>query len=273
MSNLSHEKSVRLAQLEEIDTRIKSHEVELLKLEKESNSLAKNLIAPIIIGLTVALFFNYISPKQDYVSSVELKSSILIAALHEAKLDVVRKIYDNRAQLDHGFFDFLNEKTPTYPYETPLSSILQDIKVDLYTSKDAPKPKHVETIDRLISAHDQKNPFDKLTPPQKEYFENVRQKSGEAYKQIQSDMNNISDELDTQNTLVTTYLGDSQTSLYVSIFSLLIAVIISSYQIYQGRSKRTDGILRTLIDGASITSKLDSPVPAREDPSEKTTPS
>lgn len=213
------------------------------------SDMVKNLILWLIIAVLMMSGFQTLSKSKDYVSSAEIKNKILLAVNNGADLDVIRNIYSNREVLDTGIFGFFESHKSEYLYSLPLSSILDDVKSDLYMAKDKPDTDIVNSIDSLISKHSQKNPFDKLTKQQKDYFDNVRQKVGEKYHLIQNDMNNISDELDSKNILVTAYLSDSKTSLYVSIFSLLFALIVSSYQIYQGRPKKVAEHLKTLVDG------------------------
>jgi hypothetical protein len=153
-----------------------------------------------------------------------------------------------------------------------LSSVLHDIRADFYTGENAPDSNLISAINNIILSHEQKNPFDKLTNQQKDYFENVRQKSGDTYSLIQNDINNISEELYNQNLLVERYLSDSTTSLYVSIFSLLFALIVSAVQIHQGRPKKIADNLKVLLEGlfSDSTETPNKESESNDEPSEST---
>ncbi|HDZ9481989.1 TPA: hypothetical protein RUZ79_003422, partial [Vibrio cholerae] len=64
---------------------------------------------------------------------------------------------------------------------------------------------------------------------------------------VSTDLNKLSDEIYSKNLLVSEYLSDSKTSLFVSIASAFIAVILAGIQMYQGRaSKLARAISRAL---------------------------
>lgn len=213
------------------------------------SDIFKNLILWVLIATILMTIFNFFGEGNSKVSASALKNSIASAVKNGADLDVVKTIYENRERMSKGIFSIFDKREHEYPYDVPLSQVLDHIRADLYLGTEKPQDEFVSSINKLISNHNQKNPFDKLTKQQKDYFESVRQKTGDSYPKIQADMNNISDELYSQNLLVETYLSDSRTSLYVSIFSLLFALIVSGYQIYQNRPRKVAENLKVLIEG------------------------
>jgi len=236
--------------LENGETRLVEREMPReIHISTGTSDIVKNLTLWLAIALILFAVFNSFGTSDDKVSATLLKEEIVSSIQKGADLEVVKRIYENRKKLDKGIFSILDNKGLEYPYETPLSSVLEDIRADLFLGESKPDEGFVSDINALISSHNQKNPFDKLTKQQKDYFENVRQKTGDSYSLIQSDMNNISDELYSQSLLVETYLSDSRTSLYVSIFSLLFALIVSGYQIYQGRPSKVAENLKILLEG------------------------
>lgn len=232
------------------EVRVIRHEIPYeIDINTGTSDLAKNLILWLIIAAILFSIFSFFGEDNSRVSADALKNKILSSVQNGADLEVVRRVYEKRKPIKSGLFSIFDTKVPEYPHDVPLSTVLEDIRADLFLGDNKPDEDIVSTINALIASHNQKNPFDKLTKTQKEYFENVRQKIGESYDLAQNDMNNISDELHSKNQLVETYLSDSRTSLYVSIFSLLFALIISGYQIYQGRPKKLADNLKVLLEG------------------------
>lgn len=220
-----------------------------IAISESRSNIAKNLLLWFVIAAILFAVFSRFSPENGAISQAEIKQDIVTAAKNGANLDIIKRIYENRKLLDRNILSVFSDGRPKYPYDIPLSSILHDIRADFFIGEKAPDPKLVSAINEIISDHEQKNPFDKLTNQQKDYFENVRQKIGDSYGLIQNDINNISDELYNQNLLVESYLSDSKTSLYISIFSLFFALIISAVQIYQGRPKKIADNLKVLLEG------------------------
>lgn len=221
------------------------------EIDINSNSSVRDFFLNLTLWIIIIAIITWVTARNDndVISAMAIKSRISTAIQNDADLEVIKQLYQNRQSLNKGIFAFFNEKQAVYPYEIPLSTILEDIRADLFLADNAPEQMFLVAVNSLISEHNQKNPFDKLTKQQKDYFENVRQKAGGSYPLIQNDINNISDELFSKNVLVDTYLSDSKTSLYISIFSLLFALSFSVYQIYHSRPKKQLENLRVLVDG------------------------
>ena len=208
----------------------------------QKSDLAKNLILWVIIALTLLTVFKNFDAVPERIESSKIKANISKSISNGAEIEVIRRIYENRSPYEVPFIEkvkgIFEDKPKTYPYDTPLSSILHDIRADLFLSDVKPKEALVKEIDKIILEHEQQNPFDKLGKQQKDYFENIRQKSGDSYSFIQNDINKLSDELYSKNILVEQYLSDSKTSLYISIFSFAFALIYSIFQFFQSRPQK-----------------------------------
>ena len=82
-----------------------------------------------------------------------------------------------------------------------------------------------DRLDKIIKDNNNRNPFDQLEESQRYYFNNVITKSAENYSKIQEDINNIANELQEKNLLVSQYLSRSSYSFYLSIAALIITLV------------------------------------------------
>lgn len=228
------------------------------------SDLMKSILLWILMGAFVALLMRFFGPDLDIVGAEKLKGDIVLSVQNGADLDVVKRVYENRAKIQRDFSNIFESEIGSYRYDVPLSIVLEDIRSELYLGSERPDADLVEKINALIASHNQENPFDKLTKQQKDYFESVRQNAADIYPIIQNDMNNISDELYLQNQMVDSYLSDSKTSFYVSIVSLLFALVVSAYQIYQGSSKKFSESLKVVLDEIFAQSELEAQTMKKE---------
>ena len=125
-----------------------------------------------------------------------------------------------------------SNKSDYYREDVPLSVVLSDIRVNAFREG---KKDFLPTLEPIIREYEEVNPFDKLQVGQKDYFENIRIKSGEKYPDIVNDVNNLADELHEKNMLVDEYLGDSKMSFWISIIAVVLSLLIGGYQIFTGR--------------------------------------
>ena len=195
------------------------------------------LIAMIVILLLLlgAIgFIRYITPEPMILTKESLKATVIKAIENGADLRAVKQIYLNREQfLGLGFLG-LRPSTTHYPLSIPLSVVLEDIRTDLFINPDADKSL-LPRIDGLIVQHLQTNPFDKLEATQKDHFERLREKIGDRYAVVQTDVAKIADELYAQNLLTKQYLRDSTISFWVSIAGLALSLVLGAVQVSQGR--------------------------------------
>lgn len=183
-----------------------------------------------IIGLAIiALFFYWIwswafGDDFNYKKKDELQAEIATMAKNGADLDSIKHHLSTAFTQSWGLiYRWSNEKSEHYRSDVLLLTVLKDIQNKALL--DSEKKIDTSEILKLISVHQQKNPFDGLEPNQKDLFENIRVKLNDNYGLISSDLNKLSDEFAMKNGLVNQYLSDSKTSLYISIASLAFGVV------------------------------------------------
>ena len=207
---------------------------ELEKISAKRSAYSASLIALIFSVLTLILTSYY--SKESYVSKNTLQGNIITALQNDADLRAVKHIYVNRVEIRKGIFNIFNPKENVYLYSTPFSNVLEEIRTNMF-NKDGDKAL-LKKVDSMIEQHIHINPFDRLEPIQRDYFENIKIKLDTEYSDVIIEVNKIADELHNKNTLVDKYLKDSNTSFWVSVFALMFSVLVSSYQIFNGRASR-----------------------------------
>jgi hypothetical protein len=171
-----------------------------------------------------------------YTPQSAVKKEIQTLIGNGADLNTLKHYYSNKPMIEWGlFYGWNNEKSDHYTNSSTLLHVFKDIKSDLYLSS-PPVEKVLVSLNKLIAEYQKRNPFDGLMINQRDHFENVRIKLGENYQIVQIEINKISDELQQQNKLVTQYLADSNTSLYVSIFSLAFALLMAGVSLFRNKS-------------------------------------
>ena len=173
-----------------------------------------------------------------------LSSSILTAIENGADLRVVRNIYANRTLEGRGIRKLFGTMDGYYGEAVPLSKVLEDLRTSLYQKENAPSDTLVSMIDQLFRDHVETNPFDALEVSQKDYFENIRIKSGESYTAIQPDVDKVVMEMVTKNALVEKYLSRSETSFFISIVAVVLSIGFGGIQMYQSKSSRISKEIR-----------------------------
>lgn len=198
-----------------------------------------NFTPAIVILATVFSVFSLFMTEKNLVNKNDLKKDISALINNGAELRTVKFHYENRKKESAGFFKlFGGGKHEYYQYDTNLLFILEDIRTDQYMESDLAVDL-VEKIDMIISHYTDTNPFDKLESGQKDLFENIRIKLGESYSLASEDIIKLSDELANKNKLVDEYLSNSKTSLFVSIGSAFLAVLLALVQMWQNRNKNS----------------------------------
>lgn len=208
--------------------------------EKEKSSSRKSLwsltLLSFVVALTSMVFSIFIS-SGSYTPKDKLQSLIITAISNGADLRAIKHIYVNREKSSGGLLKPLYSVSNVYPYNVALSVVLEDIRTQQYLKggeKDL-----LPSVNKLIDNHTHINPFDRLEPVQRDYFENIQIKLGKDYDQVSIEVNKLADELYNKNSLVDQYLKDSTTSFWVSVSALLFSILISAYQLYSGRDSRT----------------------------------
>jgi len=208
----------------------------------EKSIYKSNLIIAILVTVvfisTGLMIINQGQIGEAFVLKSEIKHKIVTAITHKADLRAIKNIYQNRIKSKKDFSQLLSDMSEYFSSNYPLSNILEDMRTDLYFS-DTVNIVLLDKFDKIITEHNAVNPFDILESTQKEYFENIRIKLGQQeYISIQTEIDNLVDELYAKNSLVTQYLNDASTSFWISITALAFAIIIGAFQIYQNRSNR-----------------------------------
>ncbi len=231
---------------EKIEDLIKENETQAKKISSIEKVFDLSYVF-FVIGLFI-LIISIFKAEQDSPSfffSKEIKTKIKLVIEKKADMSVVKHIYNSKQIKKKGILSFFRKSNQTfYPGNTSLSQILNDLKVDYYTSK-MKDSCYYKNLEDIIKLHNQINPFDKLETNQKFTFENIRKKLNQNYSIIQEDLNRIADELDNKNQLVNKYLDRSNFSYWISVVALGLTLIFSTVQIYQSRnSKKTNNEIK-----------------------------
>ncbi|NDV28928.1 hypothetical protein [Desulfovibrio sp. JC010] len=192
---------------------------------------------PYMIAISLGAILLVVEGEHGFIKE-EMKKNIVIAVNNGADLDTVKHIFLNKRVISTTGVLGGSKKSELYEMGEPLSNVLNDIKSDLFMR--SVNSTELALIDNVIKEYGVRNPFDKLEVGQKNYFENIQQKLGDEYGVIQSDVNNIADQLQHQNRLVMEYLADSTKSFYISIIALIFSVVVGVVQLWHGKRKRGD---------------------------------
>jgi len=209
---------------------------ERMKRVEKITRLASFMIAFSTLTL-VAVLFNLSGEGSRYVRKSDIKTSVVKAIENGADLRAIKNIFENRNIQKWGIKNIFSEMHEYYKLETPLSKVLEDIRSGIYET-DTDKKGVFDSLNSIILEHQERNPFDALEQNQKDYFENIRLRSGEQYSRIQNEVDKLATELESKNALVNKYLKQSTTSFWVSIIALIFSLSIGVFQIFQSRSSR-----------------------------------
>ncbi|MGF1718318.1 hypothetical protein L4D08_26040 [Photobacterium chitinilyticum] len=172
----------------------------------------------------IAWYF-FLSDDELYINKESVKSDISQMIINDADLDSIKHHFNSSDKVEWGFiFGWSNNKHDYYVSSIPLLTILKDIKSDTYLAKSIDKNKQGK-VSKVIKEYQQRNPFDGLEQVQKDQFNNIRIKLDENFDVVKQEVYKLSEDLNQKNLLVNQYLSDSKTSLYVSIASLIFALI------------------------------------------------
>lgn len=185
------------------------------------------LVAGIIGGFMVSVIFGRVD--QKYVDKVKLHSEIEMAINSGAELQDIKQIFENRKYVRQNiliniFRSTEEEAKAVYNEPLALSSVLKDLKADIFLHKDGRKDLALK-IKTILAEHEKTNPFDKLDSGQRIHFETIQSKLGDSYGHIQQDVNLIVDELSSKNQLITKYLRDATLSFRLSVVALVIGLL------------------------------------------------
>lgn len=184
-----------------------------------------------IIGLCFTLIPIVKSSDERLVDKEAIKTTLSQVIKGGADLDLVKHVYSVRTlkrvplKYDPSLY---------YLSETPLSIILNDLRVDYMMAQGVDSDTlYYSRLKAVIQENLYHNPFDNLEDTQARYFESLRYKIGEEYELVQDDVQQIATELFNKNQLVTKYLNKSNTSFRISIIALIVTCLLSLFQIIQ----------------------------------------
>ncbi|OLQ88271.1 hypothetical protein BIY22_08895 [Vibrio panuliri] len=212
--------------------------------EVERSSSRKSFWSLSILGFTLTIFSFLVSiliSNDLYTPREKIQNQIITAINNGADLRAIKHIYVNREKTSGGILKPFVSDVNVYPYNVALSLILEDIRTNAYLEKG--DKSILKNINKLIEDHTHINPFDRLESVQRDYFENIQIKLGEEYGRVSIEVNKLADELYNKNSLVEQYLKDSTTSFWVSVSALLFSILVSAYQLYNGRDARVKRIM------------------------------
>lgn len=207
--------------------------------EVERNSAKRSAFTALFLAFAFLLStFSVVRiiSNESHVQKSELQGSIVTALRNEADLRTLEHIYSNREKINKDLFQAFKSDSNIYPYNIPFSTILEDIRTSMFMK--GGEKLLLKKVDSIIEQHLHTNPFDRLEPIQRDYFENIKIKLDAKYPDVIIEVNKIADELHGKNTLVDKYLKDSSTSFWVSVIALMFSILVSSYQIFNGRASR-----------------------------------
>lgn len=202
------------------------------RLERQSRTRRLYLSALVLplFSIMTALIISVVE-REEFIDKSAVQSDFSILITNGADLDAVKQALLTQPKVGQ-ISTFFSSDQDFYASDIPLSTVLNDVRVNLYRNNDI---EILSELDLLINEHEQVNPFDKLQTSQKDYFENIRIKTGDAYIRISNDVNNLADELYQQNILVDEYLTKSELSFWISLSAVLLSLIIGGYQIALSR--------------------------------------
>lgn len=238
----SHKK--RIEQIDEITEmqkeatrKIKNIQDMVVKKNQENEKLIRSrritsyLYLIFALCLSIASLTAILIKDIQYIDKTKIQEDLSTIISNDGDLRAIKTSFETQEKIS-GISLLLASESSYYNSNIALSSVLDDLRVKAFmTSDKSLLPK----LEPLVREHEEINPFDKLYIGQKDYFENIRIKSGDNYQLITNDITNLVDELYQQNTLVNEYLSDSKMSYWISIFAVALSLFIGGYQIFTSR--------------------------------------
>jgi hypothetical protein len=209
--------------------------------KKEEDNTVAGIFGLVFIGLLIYWAWSWaFGDNQLYKPKEKVQTDISVMVGNGANLDSLKHYFLTTFDQEWGlFYRWNNEKSEHYREDVSLLTVLKDIKNQNYLKGPA-EPTKMSEISKFIEEYQQRNPFDGLDPNQKDIFENIRVKLDESYLIVSGDLNKLSDEISQKNKLVSQYLSDSQSSLYISIASLAFGVAFPIVSLLFSRKKSSN---------------------------------
>ena len=188
------------------------------------------------------------------VEKAVVKRELSTVIKGDPSLKTVQRVYEKRKVIKPVFNSKIN-RDEYYTENTPLSSILYDLKIDYLSPENTDQDTlYYSRLEYIIQENEYQNPFEGLEELQRHYFEDLRYRIGDEYDIVQEDVIQIAKELDQKNQLVSKYLNKSNTSFRISIWALIATCCLSLFQIIQGirSSNKIKALFDNIRTGQSI---------------------
>lgn len=194
---------------------------------KNGNNTIAGLVGIFLIILPIYVVWDWAFGDDDfYEPKSKIQSDVSSMIKNGASLDSLKHYFTSAFNQQWGLiYRWDKEKKDHYRQDVSLLIVLKDIESENYLNGRS-ESDNLDAISKLIAEYQERNPFDGLEVNQKDLFENIRVKLGDKYNVVSNDVNKLSDELSQKNKLLTRYLSDSQTSLYISIVSLAFGLVL-----------------------------------------------
>lgn len=246
LEEMEHEFSIR-----ERNRRLHYQRAVLARIERESRKRRLYLLAALFPLLSIMMAFSLLLiEEKKFVEKTVLQSDIETIILNGGDLESIKQALRTQPTVN-SLKVIISNKSDYYNVDIPLSIVLSDIRVNAFRNS---KKDILPIVEPIISEYEEINPFDKLQVGQKDYFENVRIKTGDIYPNIVNDVNNLADELHEKNMLVEEYLGDSKMSFWISIIAVVLSLLIGGYQIFSARPEAMKKLFLDVVDEQSSSS-------------------
>ena len=222
------------------------HKAVLARIERDSRRqrLLFSIVLIPLLAIMSSLSFLLID-NQRYIEKQSLQDDLKSIISNGGDLNSIKQAFTSQPQASQ-IKAIISSKSSYYEAGIPLSTVLNDLRVNAFRSNDKDI---LPLLEPILSEYEEINPFDKLQTNQKDYFENVRIKTKATYLDISNDINNIADELHQKNLLVEEYLGDSKLSFWISIIAVFLSLLIGGYQIFSARPEATKKLFLEVLNG------------------------
>lgn len=210
------------------------------------------LISLFLLALLVILsIIGFISYKflwtEEYIDKDVIQRNMSKVISNGGSIDEVKHLYEStKTEKMPVIGNYAEFRESHYKSDVSLSYILADLLVKYYQNDSLISDSvYIDQLRCIVTDYNIVHPFDALDESQRYYLENIRQKLDSDYNIIQEDLVKLGDDLDRKNVLVNTYLNKSETSFWISIFAVVITILLSAWQIYQGHrsNKQMDQFL------------------------------
>ena len=153
--------------------------------------------------------------------SKDIKMHLESAIKENCTYNDIKFIFDHRKQIKLP--KVFIPRSEYYDISVDLTYVLEDMVAD-YFSSGTQEVAYLTRMREFIAESLEKHPFDKLNESQKVLFISLRDKAGENYYNIQSELLSISNELNSLNMTIEQYLSRANIGFIVSVIALILTI-------------------------------------------------